>query len=448
MEISIRQLAFASLWVSNTFFILFILCVERKKPAFALSWILTLIFLPAIGFVLYLFLGTNIAVKRHNTRKGSLISLGYSEKISDDNDIDLFITAKAKYRKLLDDIEAAEDSIHVLYFIIRNDRIGRLLLDLLLKKAKQGVEVRLLYDHAGCWFTPGRLFKPLSENGAQVRRFFPINLDNYLRINFRNHRKIVVIDGKIGYIGGMNIGEEYMATSLSILPWRDTHLRLVGSAVQALQQRFLLDWCFSGKTDKFTDFETERFFPVVESGGKVKIKIVSSGPSSEAEAVKWSFLQMIYAAKRQILIQTPYFVPDDSFMEALRIAAYSGVKIVIMAPAKTDNYLAHKVSLSYLGELLKAGVRVYFYPGFIHAKMLVIDDKIVSIGSANLDMRSFSLNFETNALIYDTRLAKECVAVFAADMKNSQPMLGETYQNRSVFVRVQEGVFRLLAPLL
>ena len=157
---------------------------------------------------------------------------------------------------------------------------------------------------------------------------------------------------------------------------------------------------------------------------------------------------MIYAAKRQILIQTPYFVPDDSFMEALRIAAYSGVKIVIMAPAKTDNYLAHKVSLSYLGELLKAGVGVYFYPGFIHAKMLVIDDKIVSIGSANLDMRSFSLNFETNALIYDTRLAKECVAVFAADMKNSQPMLSETYQNRSVLVRVQEGVFRLLAPLL
>lgn len=449
MDISIKQLIVAGIFFANFFFILFILCVERKKPAFALSWILTLIFLPWLGFLLYLFLGTNAVIRRKRRWIGHRQPSERSVE-SCDNEVDIFIAAKEKYRRLMRDIEEAEQSICVLYFIIRNDRVGRLFLALLAKKARQGVAVHLLYDHAGCWLTPTDSFQELAASGAKVKPFFPIHWGHYLRVNFRNHRKLVVIDGKIGFLGGMNIGEEYMGVSAAHLPWRDTHLRICGSVVRTLEQRFWADWRFSSGDEMAQVVPTDLLKtprPAKESGS-VRMRITASGPDAEEDEIKWDFLRMIYAAKRIICIQTPYFIPDDSFLEALKAAAFSGVQVTIMGPSRSDNYIAHQVSLSYLGELLDAGVAVYFYPGFLHAKMLLVDDEVVSVGSANMDMRSFSLNFELNAFMYGNAITGRFAEIFQKDLAMAAKMEPERYARRSLPTRMREGVFRLIAPLL
>ncbi|WP_110955609.1 cardiolipin synthase [Anaerosinus massiliensis] len=473
---------------ANFIFVVFTLCIERKNPTLALSWILTLTFLPVVGFILYLMFGTNMLIRKKKTlddkrqqddayRKRVMekieerdaankfkeevrIEKAYQEFIqlnlnignspyTTDNDVDIFITAKDKYRQLILDIEKAETSIHMLYFIIRNDRIGRLIIEILSRKARAGVKVRLLYDHAGCMLTPMHTFKPLIESGAEVERFFPVHVGNYLRINFRNHRKIVVIDGKIGYLGGMNIGDEYMGLLAENSPWRDTHLRIEGSSVYLLQMRFIDDWNFATHyrfQQQFDDIAA--FFPPFEKPGSTKLQIVSSGPDTMEEEIKWNFVKLLYTAKEYIYIQTPYFVPDDSFLEALKIAAMSGIKVKIMVPSKTDNIVVHKVSISYLGELLSYGIEIFFYPGFLHAKMLLIDEEITSIGSANMDIRSFTLNFEVNAFMYGKEISKRCADIFRNDLKMASKFTLEDYTNRSRYIKMQESAFRLVAPLL
>lgn len=488
MEISTSNLFFMAILVANFFFVLFIICIERKNSALALSWILALIFLPVIGFILYLLFGTNVMVRKKKVLEDkrqedqrffeealrAMRSRGeadyaaakeeapsYEQQLltlnarlgkspfTTNNEVDIFVTAKDKYRQLIRDIEHAKTSIHLLYFIIRNDRIGRMIIEVLAKKAKAGVQVRLLYDHAGCIWTPNETFRPLIESGAKVERFFPIQFGNYLRINFRNHRKLVIIDSLIGYLGGMNIGDEYMGLTAENLPWRDTHLRITGGSVYMLQLRFLEDWRFATEyreDNELPDFET--LFPPLEKTGDTRMQIVSSGPDTEEEEIKWNFLRLIYNAKSQICIQSPYFVPDDSFLEAVKIAALSGVHVSIMVPSQTDNIVAQKVSISFLGELLSYGVEVYMYPGFLHAKMVIIDDWITSIGSANIDMRSFSLNFEINSFIYGRAFTKRCKDIFCGDLVLSTQLKLDAYRKRGVFDRLQEGFFRLVAPLL
>lgn len=476
----------AILLALNFFFVLFTLCLERKNTALALRWILALIFLPGVGFLLYLLFGSNAVVRKkrilsEKKRRDRAFFLSVMRRVAcgdgtwlrqkrcavrdaspflqlnrqlgngmctADNDVDIFITAKDKYRQLIQDIEAAERSVHMLYFIIRNDRIGRMIVELLAKKARAGVKVRLLYDYAGCMFTPAAMFRPLVESGAEVERFFPFGWYNSLKANLRNHRKLVIIDGRIGYIGGMNIGDEYMSLAEEALPWRDTHLRLTGSSVYLLQLHFLADWRFAADYQEKARLEPfEKLFPPLDKTGAVCVQIVSSGPDTEEEGIKWNFLKMIHGARRQICMQTPYFVPDESFMEALKIAASSGVRVVIMVPERTDNFVVHKVSLSYLGELLTYGVEVYCYPGFLHAKMLVSDDALVSIGSANMDMRSFALNFELNAMLYGAPLAKRCLDIFERDLRGARRLTLDDYRRRGRFERMQQELFRLLAPL-
>lgn len=487
MDMPLTHALGAGLLMLNFFFVLFALCLERKNTALALRWILALILLPGVGFLLYLLFGSNAVIRKkrilsEKKRRDRAFFLSVMRRIAcgdgtwlrqkrctgkeaasflqlnrqlgngmctSDNDVDIFITAKDKYRRLIRDIEAAEKSVHMLYFIIRNDRIGRMIVELLAKKARAGVKVRLLYDYAGCMFTPAAMFRPLVESGAEVERFFPFGWYNSLKANLRNHRKVVIVDGRIGYIGGMNIGDEYMSLAEEAMPWRDTHLRLTGSSVHLLQLHFLADWRFAAdyrQKARLEDFET--LFPPPEKTGGECVQIVSSGPDTEEEGVKWNFLKMIYGARRRLCMQTPYFVPDESFLEALKIAAASGVRVMIMVPEKTDNFVVHKVSLSYLGELLAYGVEVYCYPGFLHAKMLVSDDALVSIGSANMDMRSFSLNFELNAVLYGAPFAKRCLDIFERDLRGAQRLTLEAYQNRSRFERMQQEFFRLLAPLL
>lgn len=369
---------------------------------------------------------------------------------SEDNDVDIFIMAKDKYRQLIRDIEDAEESIHLLYFIIRNDRIGRTIIDILARKAKQGVKVRLLYDYAGCFMTSCDTFKPLIESGAQVESFFPLKLGKYLRINYRNHRKIVIIDHVIGYLGGMNIGDEYMGYNASGLPWRDTHIRMTGTCVQFLQIRFMKDWRFATNYRQDDALQCKHLFikQPAKTVGNTKMRIVSGGPDTPREEIKWRFLQMVYDAKEKIYIQTPYFVPDESFMEALKVAVFSGVEVVIMVPSKSDNFIAQRVSLSYLGILLEFGVKVYLYPGFLHAKMILADDKVVSIGSTNMDMRSFYLNFEINAFLYGAEITKRCSDIFKQDLAGAEKMKGSDYRRRPYLTKLEESFYRIFSPLL
>lgn len=268
-----------------------------------------------------------------------------------------------------------------------------------------------------------------------------------MRLNYRNHRKIAVIDGLVGYVGGMNIGEEYLGKNKKLSPWRDTHLRLTGSSVTFLEERFLLDWASVGDDPLRTD-EMRAFMPPPLVRGNLGVQIVSSGPDSMASTLKNGLLKMIHTARRNVFIQTPYFIPDDSFLDAMRIAASSGVDIRLMLPGLSDNRFVHTATYSYARQVLSYGVKVYSYNGFLHAKSIVFDRAIASIGTANVDCRSFSLNFEINAFIYDVGFATRCEDIFMHDIGNCVDLNGDRFSRRSPITHGAYSITRLFAPLM
>jgi cardiolipin synthase len=314
------------------------------------------------------------------------------------------------------------------------------------EKAKAGVHVRLLYDHIGSLGIE-KILQPLVNAGGQVAAFFPSKIPYLnLRLNYRNHRKLAIIDGQAGFVGGINVGDEYLGLVKRFGYWRDTHLKITGSAVYDMQTRFLLDWNLSSEHKLNL---SHRFFPPTTNGGDIGVQIVSSGPHSESEQIKNSFLKMIYGAKENIYIQTPYFVPDETLLNALKTAALSGVDVRVMIPAKPDHKIVKWVAFSYMGEVLNAGVKVYQYEkGFLHAKTIVVDGKVSSVGTANFDVRSFKLNFETNALIYDEDIAVKLQQIFINDMTNCRELTLHLYNNRSTAIKFKESVTRLLSPIL
>lgn len=474
------------IYLLNFITILTILFIERKKQSIAFTWILIMTFLPVVGFILYPFLGRNLRpnqkklfkLKREfdilyserlqkknllsnevtsyideSTHKyQGLISMNYSAGNSvyyQDNTIDIFTKGTDKFNSLLKDIENAKDTIHMLYYIINNDGIGCEVVSLLTKKAKEGVEVRLLYDHVGSILTPQKMFSDLIKAGGSVCRFFPLSLGTYTRVNYRNHRKIVIIDGMIGYIGGMNIGDEYLGLHKELTPWRDTHLRITGTSVYALQERFLMDWYYASKIKEDTDAATlSKFFPPMQPQGKIGLQVLSSGPDVSGEQIKRGYIKMINSAKKKLFIQTPYFIPDEPFLEALQIAALSGVDVRIMLPSIADHTIVHHATNSYLNDILSYGIKVYLYQGFIHSKMIVIDGEVTSIGTANMDVRSFSSNFEINTFIYNTEFSNKCNDIFEKDIDSSKLLTKETYDLRGRRAKIKEGLCRLLSPLL
>lgn len=278
--------------------------------------------------------------------------------------------------------------------------------------------------------------------------FFPSRIPYVnLKVNYRNHRKLVIIDGKVGYIGGFNIGDEYLGLNKNFGEWRDTHLKVVGGAVLQMQAQFLMDWnlASSGRLEL-----SETYFPeTVERKGNIGMQLVASGPDTEYQEIKNAYIKMIYSAKESICLQTPYFVPDESLMTALRIAALSGVNVRIMLPSKPDHFFVYWATHSYLGEMLASGVQIFLYErGFLHAKTLVVDSKIASVGTTNLDIRSFKLNFEMNAFIYDTKTATQLMTIFEGDVTYSRQLTVEDYANRPLFNRFRESISRLLSPIL
>lgn len=461
-----------------------VIFLERRNVSSTWAWLMILFFIPVFGFILYLILGQKLRKRKFSKLLGDsqriiedtverqrlLMEEGkmtyadqemveYQDMIymnlqtsnalyTRDNNVDIYIDGNEKFDALLQDIEAAEHHIHLEYYIVRNDQLGRRLVNALVEKAKQGVEVRFLYDHIGSLNLTSRFFKQLHEVGGRTVAFFPSRIPYVnLKINYRNHRKLVIVDGKIGYIGGFNIGDEYLGLSKRFGNWRDTHLRVSGSAVLQMQAQFLMDWNLA--TSDKVKLQWQYFPASILPLGRIGMQIVSSGPDSEYQQIKEAYIKMIYSAKKTICMQTPYFIPDESLMTALKIAAASGIDVRIMLPKNRDHFFVYWATHSYLEELLASGVKCYMYEdGFLHAKTLVIDSKIASVGTANLDIRSFKLNFEVNAFIYDTKTTEELHRIFEEDMKNSMLLTKEIYEARPLLNRFKESISRLLSPIL
>ena len=468
----------------NILFALTVIFLERKKPSSSWAWLLVLFFLPFVGFFLYLLLGRQLR-KKHLFRWDGQKNIGIDKLISyqieaiqkdqlefrtehmkkynhqiymnlttnnavltQDNAVEIFDDGVDKFEALIQDTLNAKNHIHIQYYIFKLDNLGQRIANALIKKAKQGVKVRVLFDEMGSRGVRKRHFKELIDAGGEVEVFFPsiLPLINP-RLNFRNHRKIVVLDGRIGYIGGFNVGDEYLGLSDRFGYWRDTHLRIEGSALHPLQTRFILDWNqASSKHDISYD---ERYFPIIPQKGNAALQIISSGPDTEWEVIKNNYLRLITNAQKYVYIQSPYFIPDESFFDAVRLATLSGVDVRIMIPNKPDHMFVYWATYSYVGQLVQAGAKVFHYEkGFIHAKMIVADDEVASVGTANIDVRSFSLNFEVNALIYNSELAHRLAEIFERDILDCSELTREIYENRSNLIKFKESISRLLSPIL
>ncbi len=472
-----------ALSVINVILALVIIFIERKNPAKTLAWILVLFFLPIVGAVVYLVFAQNISRRKiyklddkdrkiirdsledqiEEMNSGKLefsndvanvwrqmikLNLVYGEAyLTQNNSIDMFSDGKDFFRSLMKDIKAAKYSIDIEFYIIKPDFIGQRLLKLLTDKAKEGVQVRLLIDALGSRRISDRKLKDFIDAGGKVEYFFKpkfkyLNFD----LNYRNHRKVVVIDNKYGYIGGFNIAKEYLGFKKKFGYWRDTHLRIVGNSVQDLKAIFLMDW--SVERGEKPDFDEIDFYSE-NTKSDIAVQIVMSGPDSVKEQIKRSMMRMITFAGEKIYLQTPYFVPDRAMLESLKMAAQSGVDVKIMIPCMPDHPFVYWANYSYCGELIKSGARVFRYEnGFLHAKTLVVDGEVSTVGSANFDVRSFRLNFEANAFVYDKELANKMEKTFEDDMKLSTEVTLEDYESRGLWIKIKEAVSVLLSDIL
>lgn len=465
-------------FIINIVLSLSLIFIERKDTSTTWAWLLIMIILPGVGFAIYLLLGQNLSreklfkekriidsekkkeilnnyTKNNNSQhiKNEYLDLmkmnfnNCDSKYTTSNKVDIYYDGVDKFNQLLIDLESAEKFINIQYYIFKRDVIGKKIIKILEKKASEGVEVRLLVDSMGSYTITKRLMKNFILNGGKFEIFFPGIFPHInTRINYRNHRKIVVIDGKYGYVGGFNVGKEYINEDKKIGYWRDTHIRIRGEAINDLTDRFLLDWCYaSGEDiDNFSKYYSHEKFD-----GDIGMQIVTSGPDHDEQYIKHGYMKMINNAKNNIYLETPYFVPDEPILEALKLAALSGVDVRIVIPGKPDHKFMKWAASAYIGELLDSGVKVYCYNnGFIHAKNIVIDGQVSSIGTANMDIRSFKLNFEVNAFIFDDRIAKNLEKQFFIDINNSSLITKEAHHSRNINLRIKESLIRLIAPIL
>lgn len=447
--------------------------LKNKDAVKTLAWIMVFIFIPFFGLLLYVFFGRDTRKKRmagrrflsqikqsaslrwsdgsrfsvapdfqplasffKNASLAPLLSFDEAEVISDTH-----IFAE----RLFEMISSARNHIHLQFYIIEDDEFGIRLRDALVEKARQGVEVRLIYDGVGCWKVNRTFFESMRRAGIYVEAFmkvrFPL-LSN--RMNYRNHRKIVVVDGKVGMVGGCNIADRYLQ-GINGGCWRDTMLLLRGAAVNGLQASFLIDWYFANRTK----VSGERYFPIQGGEGKSLIQVVTSNPIGDMRAIVTGYVNILSRAGKYVYMQTPYFMPDETFLQALKCAAMSGVDVRLMIPEKSDSVIADYASMSYLGALLDSGVKVFLYGGgMLHSKTVVCDDYVSSIGSTNLDFRSFFYNFEVNAFVYDKQVAMEVKKVFLDDQKLCRQLTMKEYGRRPFFRRCAESFIKLFSPLL
>lgn len=450
-----------------------VIILDNRNPVKTLAWILVLMFLPIIGLVFYFFFGRTQRRERIIGKKiydrllkkpmaeylaqdVSTLPIAYSRLILlfrninqafpfDGNRVEVYTAGETMLQSLLRELEKATTHIHVEFYIFEDDAIGRLVRDVLIEKAQGGVEVRVIYDDVGCWHVPNRFFDEMRAAGIEVRSFLKVRFPLFTsKVNYRNHRKIVVIDGKVGFVGGMNLAERYVR-GLSWGIWRDTHLLLEGRAVHGLQTAFLLDWYFVDRTL----ITASRYFPKIDSYGTSLVQVVTSEPIGPWKEIMQGLTLAILGAKKYFYIQTPYFLPTEPILAAMQTAALAGVDVRLMLPLRADNRLTHLASCSYLSDILQAGVKVYFYKsGFLHSKLMVSDDELSTAGSTNVDFRSFEHNFEVNAFIYDTETALQMREIFLQDQRSCEQIFLKNWVKRSWRRKASESIVRLMAPLL
>lgn len=480
----VLQFFFDHLMFFNMLFAIAIVFFERKSPKSVWAWLLLLYFIPPIGFLFYLLLGTDMRKRKmfrikevedsiheairqqeHTLRTSDIEVIDanlskytdlvlYNIKTSgailtDDNDIDIYTDGNKLYDDMIEDMKQATKFIHIQYYIIKDDVLFERIQQVLKEKAAQGVEVRILFDGMGCRTVKRQVWKKLNEAGIETAEFFPALLRRFqLRINYRNHRKIVVIDNKVGYVGGYNVGKEYIGLDEKFGYWRDTHLRIRGSSLVGLQFRFVLDWNYAAKENLFGNpVYYDNFVPGERDF--CKMQIITSGPDNGDMQIRDNYLRLIHKAKKSIYIQTPYFIPDEAIFDSLLIAIRSGIEVNVMIPCKPDHPFVYWATYSYIGDLIMAGANCYTYDnGFLHAKGMVVDGKVFCYGTANMDIRSFELNFEVNAIVYNEDKAKEMEQCFIQDLAVCTQITKDIYAKRSLMIRIKEQVCRLLSPLL
>lgn len=449
--------------------------LEHRQPAKTIAWVLVLSFLPLVGIVLYFFFGRRTRKNRHiwekslnQLTKRSMIEFAEQKQLElpeehkeliqlfvnqnfalpfKNNETDVYVSGYEFFPALLAEISKATHHIHIVSYIIDDDPLGRLLRDALIDKARKGIEVRLLFDDVGSWKTPNRFFEQMREEGIEVHPFMPVRFPAFTgKVNYRNHRKIIVIDGKVGFIGGMNLAQRYVKGHKGII-WRDTHVKISGAAVYGLQRAFLIDWFHADRT-LITD---RKYYPdTTITPNNNLIQIVTSSPTNVWEELEQGYIKILLSAKRYVYMETPYFLPTEPIFFAMRTAALSGVDVRLMVSLKTDSKLVQMASRSYLTQTIQAGVKVICYEeGFNHTKLLVADDNVATIGSANIDFRSFENNFEANAFFYDNSMAQRIKDIFLTDETKCVPLEKIKEINHKSFIyRLWESVVRLLSPLL
>ncbi|KGF50234.1 cardiolipin synthase [Prevotella disiens] len=449
--------------------------MEHRQPAKTIAWVLILSFMPLVGIILFFFFGQRIRKDRYIWQKSldqltkrsmiefveqknlelpeqhkELIQLFVNQNWAlpfKNNETDIYTSGYEFFPALLHEISKAKDHIHITSYIIEDDPLGRLIRDALIEKARQGIEIRFLYDDVGSWKMKENFFELMREEGIEVHPFMPVRFPAFTsKVNYRNHRKIIVIDGKIGFVGGMNLALRYVKGEKGE-KWRDTHVKITGAAVYGLQRAFLVDWFYADRTL----ITNRKYYPdtAIKANNNL-IQIVTSSPTNVWAELEQGYIKVLLSAKRYVYMETPYFLPTEPILFALRTAALSGVDVRLMVPFKMDSKLVQLASQSYLNQIIASGVKVLCYKnGFNHSKLLVSDDNVATIGSANIDFRSFENNFEANAFFYDKTMAERVKNIFFTDESHCIPLQNIKEINHNSFIyRLWESIVRLLSPLL
>ena len=464
----------------SVIFIGFVIFFENRHPTQTITWLVVLGSFPLIGFIFYLLFGRNYRKERMFRKKyfldkqafltvegeddprsqeklslmgehqGKLFKLAQklgNSPISFDTATKVLSNGDETFQHIIEQLKRARHHIHLEYYIVRHDRIGQEIKEILIQKASEGVKIRFLFDAVGSWQLSKSYINDLRNVGIEAVSFGPVKLP-FLnnKFNFRNHRKIIVIDGTIGFVGGLNIGDEYLGRNKEIGYWRDTHLMLKGEAVRTLQLIFLQDWYYMTNHSFLT---AEYLSPQIDHRRHGGVQLIAGGPDNEWSVIKNIFFSMIASAEKSVWIASPYFIPDEDIFSAIKVAALSGVDVRLLVPNRPDKRIVFHASRSYFPELLAAGVKVYEYQrGFMHSKIIIVDEELASIGTSNMDMRSFHLNFEVNAFLFRTKSTEELVEEYSNDLKYAKQLELETFQQRHIGFRILESTARLLSPLL
>lgn len=473
---------FSLVFLATAIPVAIMIVLEKRSPYKTAAWILVLILLPIMGVIFYLFFGQEYRKRKIYSRKGikslgkirnlssqqlreiDQMQLNLSKKVLEKeniirlllnnshallttgNHLEILIDGEKTFNAILKAIKSAKHHIHLEYYIFSDDKIGNQLKNLLIEKSKEGIEIRIIIDDVGSWDLSEIFISELKENGIEIYSFMEVRFPRLTsKMNFRNHRKIVIVDGKIGFTGGLNIADRYIEGAKKLGRWRDTHLQIEGDAVACLQVIFAADWYFVIKEN----LNGQKYFPPFTDNPGTPVQISASGPDSDWQSIEQAFFAAITNAKEKIYITTPYLMPPPSIVSALETAALSNIDVRIIIPEKSDAITPKWCSFSFIEKLLEAGIKVYFYQqGFTHSKFMIVDDVFSTIGTANLDFRSLETNFEVNAFIYDEKFTQKLEKHFLFDLKNSREIKLNEWKKRPWHFKVRESLAHIVSPML